>query len=344
MDDHLFCLPLPQHIEDIDGAARSQSSRSCADALFAEAPTRDPLILIERLALPARAIVARWHTAAQSGAAASGGSERNTEYDVYFGVQRHLGGDPLVCLCEAALVAYYRLMLDSLRGHSLGPVELAHLQGTFEAIISSLAGTPVPAPADPMATGASTGTRMAAPVDAMVRWKLGHHAFFVLIQMLIVAHARLAAALNQGHLGVAHEAFSLSTRLWWGTAATFRYTADFDADDYENIVRPSMSPPFLKEGFSGLFSPDHSHLLRIVKSIRPSLQALPEALCRDHQLYLEGLDVMYEAHAFVCEQFVGGGRSLKGGSYKDPSTSAPNIIRRDLKSRTMLLAGGRSSK
>lgn len=340
MEDHLLCLPLPQHIEDLDGAARSEGLRGCAAALFAEAPTRDPLLLIERLAAPARSVIARWRVVVESGAAASGGLERHLEYDDYFGVQRLSVGEPLVSLGEATLVVYYRLMRDSLRGHSLTPAELANLQGAFEAIISTLAGAPVPAPADPTAPGSSTGARSEVPVDAILRWKLGHHGFFVLIQALILAHARLAAAINQRHLQPALEAFSLVTQLWWGTAAAFRYTADFNAEDYDRVVRPSMSPPFLKEGFSGLFSPDHAHLLRAVKSLRPSFRALPEELGREHQLYLQALDVVYETHAFVCERFVGGGQSLKG-SYRDPDAGAPTIIRRDLKSRALRSAGGR---
>lgn len=345
MESPILCLPLPQHLEGIDGSARSDVMVSATHGItrdfFAETPTRDPLLLTERLASSALSITTRWRVATQPGPAASGSSERQIEYDGYFGVQRLTEADPLVSLGEATLVVYYRLMLDSLRGHSLSAVELADLHGAFEATVSILTGTLASAPMDPADPPSPAGAPPGTSVDAMLRWKLGHHTFFILIQALIIVHARLAAALELRRLPQAQEAFSLATRLWRGTAAAFRYTGDFTAEDYEQIVRPSMRPPFLKDGFSGFFSADHAYLLRAIKSLQPILQELPPELEQEHQSYLRALDAAYEAHAFVCERFVGEGKSLKG-SLKDPYASAPTVIRRDLKSRALAGAGGRS--
>lgn len=339
MAETILCLPLPQHLDGVDSTPRPDAARRALGALFDGAPTRDPRLLIERLEAPARAIVARWRTAVESGAAPGSGSERHQEYEAYFGVQRLAGGDPLASLGEAALVAYHRLLLDSLRGCSLGSVELSLLQGTFEEIAATLGGAPDPSLAEPVVPGSWAGARSEAPVDAMVRWKLGHQAFFVLIQASIAAHTQLAVALRERQHRPAAEALSLATRLWWGTAAAFRYTGDFSADDYERVVRPSMSPPAMKHGFSGLLSVDHAYLLRAVKALRPALQELPEELGREHRLYLQALDAAYEAHAFVCERFVGCAQSLKG-SHQDPQASAPTILRREFKSRALRNAGG----
>lgn len=339
MHEQIVCLPLPQHIEGVDLTERSDAARRILGALLSDASRGDPLPSMEHLASPTLSIAERWRAEIARGAAFTGGWERYTEYDGYFGVHRLAGEDPRACLAEAVLVAYHRLHRDSLRGHSLSPAELVDLQQAFEATFSTLAGVAISPPRDLLAPREPAGTLSGAPEDALLRWKTGHHAFFVLIQALIIAHVRLAATLRVGHIEPAREAFALAALLWRGAAASFRYTGDLTVEGYENVVRPSMRPPFLKEGFSGFFSVDHAHLLRVVKSSRSLFLGLSPELHLEHRLYLEALDTAYEAHAFVCEQFVGEGQSLKG-SRKDPSASAPTVIRRDLKKRALWNAGG----
>lgn len=99
-----------------------------------------------------------------------------------------------------------------------------------------------------------------------------------------------------------------------------------------------MSPPCLKDGFSGFFSSDHVSLIRILKGLRPALQRLPPELGAAHRSYLHALDVAYEAHAFVCEVFVGNRSSLRGGQ-QERAAAGHSFIRHTLKPRTLAAAG-----
>lgn len=336
MQTHLLWLPPAQRLEGIDVTTRSTREGGEPAASLTEAQAVDPLHWANRLAPAALAVIAEWRDSPP--VAAAGGSERHIEYDGYFGVRRLAGDNHSSSIGKAALVAFYRVMTDALRGHSLRPADLADLQAAFHTT-STLVSVPQPIASGAAAPLSSPAEPPRLPVDALLRWKLGHHAFFVMIQALIIVHARLAFALRAQRLSEAGEALSQAARLWWGTAAAFRYTADFTAEDYEELVRPSMRPPFLKEGFSGFFSSDHSYLIRALKLLQPSLQRLPAELGDAHRHYLRSLDDAYEAHAYVCEQFVGMGHSLRQGHQERPS-SAPTIIRRDLKERTLLCAGG----
>lgn len=263
------------------------------------------------------------------------------EYDNHFGVWRVAGEDPLSALGEATVVAYYRWSLDSLRGHSLKPAEIEALNTAFAAALSLVAWVPSLVLSEPDETLAWSTAPSEPLIDALHRWKIGHHVFFVLIQALLLSHTRLAVALDQKDGPAAREAFSISTKLWWGTAAAFRYTADFPATDCQNLLRPSTSPPFLMEWFSSFFSSDHAYLIRALKLLQPSLRALPPEFSQDHRWYLQALDATYEAHACGCETFVGEGHSLRAEHHDHPA-DGPAFIRHTLKRRTMAAAGHRA--
>lgn len=337
----ILCLPSPQDLQSQGSFARSACPPDSMGTFFAEA-IEDPLILAQRLALPALSIIARWDAVRRSvadigpppRAATDRAVERQLEYDDYFGVLRLANADPLVSLSEATVVAYYRLIGDSLCGHSLSEAEFADLHSAFAAILCSIAA----APAASLGVHESPAGQPAKSMNPLRRWKLGHHVFFILIQALIVAHERLAAALARGYVAAAQAAFALLTCLLRGTVTAFRYTADFTSEDYEHIVRPTMAPPFLKDGFTGFFSADHVYLLRCIKLLRLSPQTLNPELGEAYQLYLQTLDTMYEAHAYVCERFVGPGKSLKSQA-QDALTSAPTILRNTLKPRALKIAG-----
>jgi hypothetical protein len=329
MSAPVLWLPSAQNLEGVDLGARRG-----AETTPLEAPSRATLHLARSLAPGALSILEEW-SARSPDAASVEGPERHIEYDGYFGVRRVADADPLFALHEAAVVAHYQWTRDGLRGQSLSPVEIEHLHGAFEATFSFVAGTSAAESAEPPAW---SGPPPEGPVDALLRWKIGHHVFFVLTQALILVHTQLAVALDREDIEVARQALSVGTRLWLGTAAAFSYTGDFSADDYENIVRPSMSPPFLKDGFSGFFSSDHVYLIRALKRLQPLLQRLPPELGPDHRSYLQALDDAYEAHALVCEAFVGTGHSLRGNQ-RDRQAIGPTFIRKTLKSRTMAAAG-----
>lgn len=48
-----------------------------------------------------------------------------------------------------------------------------------------------------------------------------------------------------------------------------RFTADFAPEAYTGTVRPSMMPPAMPPGFSGVQGPDHRMLVRLYRRMRP---------------------------------------------------------------------------
>ncbi|MGB0679457.1 MAG: hypothetical protein ACPGUV_07345, partial [Polyangiales bacterium] len=178
-----------------------------------------------------------------------------------------------------------------------------------------------------------------ADVDPMLRWRRGHFMFFALIQALIVTHHWLVLSLRQHRMQSAREALELATDLWWASAAAFRFASDFSGEAYAEVIRPSMSPPFVREGFSGLLFADHSYLLRQLRQTRPLIERLPAPLHAQHRQYMWGLNAMYESHAYVCERFVGDEASLRGGDKKD-ALGAVSVIRGALRKRTLMSVGG----
>lgn len=358
-------IPLAQRLEEAmavtndppeQRAVRGLSPELSLDALIATAQSLDPAALL---------IGEAWDSRHQA-AAVPASSQRQIEYDSYFNVSRRSDVEPLVALGEAAVVAYQRMVMNLQQGSSLRPPALGALRSAF-AVVFAWTAVELPAEftsaieppdgADPQCgrplvqplvepTGNQPGNQPGEPpgepsgarIDALLRWKLGHHSFFVLIQALIAVHQRLAATLNRQQWAQAEVVFAHATRLWEGTVAAFQCAGDFAAEDYEGIVRPSMSPPLQREGFSGFFSSDHVTLIHVLKGLRPALQRLPSELLAAHQAYLRALDAAYEAHACVCEFFVGAGSSLRSG-HLDRSASGPSFIRHSLKPRTLAAAG-----
>ncbi len=176
------------------------------------------------------------------------------------------------------------------------------------------------------------------PLEALRRWENGHHLFFVLTQTLIVIHKRLERSLTDRDWRAASEHLADATQLWWASAAAFHFASDFTPAAFDTIVRPSMAAPHERDGFSGLLSADHGHLLKLLKSLKPLLKLLPPELAGRHRTYLWGLDAVYESHAMVCEIHVGGKPSLKMELARTEAP-APEAIR-NLKSRTLEFAGG----
>lgn len=341
----MLWIPPAQSFEDALLAERIERTARTAERLLLRSPALVRSSSPRSLGAEAHSILARWEILGAEPAVPTG-MDRYVEYDVYFSIRRRTDREPLTALGEAAVVAYHRLLVDMHQGTRLEPHELGRIERAFAAIFALLsldvdadsARTSDTMPVPVAFHGSTHDEHTRGPIDALLRWRLGHHSFFVLIQVLMVVHLRIATSLNRYDLAAAAGALALAAGLWEGTAAAFRFAADFASDDYENIVRPSMSPPFLKEGFSGFFSADHVGLIRILKGLRPALQQLPPELGAVHQTYLRALDLAYEAHACVCENFVGAGSSLRGGQ-RENSASGPAFIRHTLKPRALASAG-----
>lgn len=149
-------------------------------------------------------------------------------------------------------------------------------------------------------------------MDPHRRWRVGHQVFFVLTQSIIVALQSFRTAMADEDLFAARRGLRLAARLLTGSAAAFVFTAEFSAGQYREAVRPSMEPPLVDAGFSGLLSPDHIYLVRLFAQLRPVLRALPAELADDHRGFVRCLEAVYESHKYVCRRFGGGsGVSLR---------------------------------
>jgi hypothetical protein len=170
-------------------------------------------------------------------------------------------------------------------------------------------------------------------IDPIERWICGHHVFFVLVQGLLAAHTWFARALSDGRRHEAVENLALTTDLWWAAAAAFRFAGDFPRAAYIEIVRPSMAPPHVSEGFSGLAFAEHRLLITLLQSLRPQLEALPTELHAQRERYMWAFNTMYESHAYVCAHFVEEGASLRGRAVRRQPNAAAAIVRGHLKRR-----------
>lgn len=145
--------------------------------------------------------------------------------------------------------------------------------------------------------------------QAMSRWHVGHHAFFVLLQGIVLTHRRLESALISGDMVGARRALALATRMLDGSAAAMRFAGDMPSECYL-AVRESMTPPNVPTKFSGLWSIDHCAMIDGLKALRARMADNGKSLEVELQTWHDALDRIYTAHACVCEYFVGNGPSL----------------------------------
>jgi hypothetical protein len=147
---------------------------------------------------------------------------------------------------------------------------------------------------------------MVAAVNSLARWRIGHHLFFILIQGLVLALRRFEFALEVGSTQDAASRLESATSLLWASAIAMRFAGDFDPDEYNYDVRPTMAPPQVPDGFSGLLSQDHHVMIEILKRLRPVFAAPPLGLERSRDRFVAALDSAYRCHIFVCRRFAGG--------------------------------------
>lgn len=144
---------------------------------------------------------------------------------------------------------------------------------------------------------------------ALARWLAGHHAFFLLLQGIILAHRRVEEALADGDEIAARRALAQATRMLEGSAAAMLFAGDMPAECYV-VVRESMTPPNVPHKFSGLWSVDHRAMIDGLRALRALAGGLAGPLRAEWDAWKDALDRTYAAHACVCEHFVGDGPSL----------------------------------
>lgn len=151
---------------------------------------------------------------------------------------------------------------------------------------------------------------------AIRRWKLGHHVFHLHLVVMNTHLTQLRRAVADEEWPTTRSLLATLTRLYDAATACMRYAADFPQTEYENLIRPSMEPPWLNPGFSGKFNTDHERMLALLQSVRsPLKQAVrsgdvpPQVACAATELW-RAQSRNRANHKLICEQFVPGGQSL----------------------------------
>ena len=92
------------------------------------------------------------------------------------------------------------------------------------------------------------------------------------------------------------------------SSAALRLTGDFAADIYDQVIRPTMAPPFMPDSFSGLFSSDHRVLVSRLRHLRPVLDSGDGKLAQARSEMAASFAAVYDSHIAVCSRFVGADR------------------------------------
>ncbi|MGW1073370.1 hypothetical protein [Streptomyces sp. NPDC002537] len=226
----------------------------------------------------------------------------DAEYDRYFGILRH-----------PARPGTARLRAGVLR-------DLPHtrLGEDQRAVLVSglwLASRAVEARAD-----AGFGT---APVDglpdALCRWKLGHQLFHLLLTAMNTALDDALAATRGAAWPELVAAMGELRLLYDAATAAMDYAADFPAATYRDEIRPTMEPPYMPPGFSGVFNRDHRAMVRRMRGLERSVRILPQDIPDPGTVRTihRGAAALRAAqrrnrrhHGRICERCVPGGASL----------------------------------
>ena len=144
----------------------------------------------------------------------------------------------------------------------------------------------------------------------MCRWRLSHHAFFVLLQGLILSQRNLKQSLLEHDLVQARIHLRRIVSMLQASSASMRLAGGMSSERYEEI-RTLMKPPHVSPGFSGLWSPDHRLMIEELRQLKPLLSAaFPDEQDEDVMRWHDIVGEVYGAHAHVCEHFVGNSPSL----------------------------------
>ena len=221
-------------------------------------------------------------------------------HDQFFGVFRALGTAPEL-FAHAILVGYRDILREVLEsGTSLTDEQWGDLRWGLEEAIRFAAAVPGldrrPLPPPPAGR---------VRPDPHRRWRVGHHAFFPLIQSVVVGLNCFETALLAEDERAAAEALRFATAAMSASASAMRFASDFPPAQYGGVVRRAMAPPFLPVGLSGVMSEDHVQLIRCFHALHELLPTLTGELAELRDRFVDVVETVYVAHTGVCARFEG---------------------------------------
>ncbi|OLF11284.1 hypothetical protein [Actinophytocola xanthii] len=151
---------------------------------------------------------------------------------------------------------------------------------------------------------------------AVLRWKLGHQLFHLHLAAMNTLLDSAANALRGARWGELAETFDELRVLYDAATATMHYAADFPRALYEQVIRPSMAPPFTSPGFSGTLNREHEQMIDRLRELRRRTKelrrhgGLPDLVHAAAGRLLAAQSRNRRDHVFVCTRFVPEGTSL----------------------------------
>jgi plasmid stability protein len=244
--------------------------------------------------------------------AANGDDAEHVEHDRYFRVTR-VKHRPSFAFVRGLLQTHSWAHENGLAmGVSiLDPVEWQEMFAGLDALLRYAAG-------DRLKEGVPVVLRSAprhtpAGYDPERRWLIGHQLFFALLQGVIVGlNCYLGSSATDGGdpdseaAADADGAVRVAAAFMRSSAAAIKFTADFGPVDYDARIRPAMSPPSVREGFSGLQTRDHAYLVGLFARLRTTAAAHGQGPAGEaFEQFVEATVTAYEAHKFICARFGG---------------------------------------
>ncbi|MGW1196620.1 hypothetical protein ACWD4B_12350 [Streptomyces sp. NPDC002536] len=151
---------------------------------------------------------------------------------------------------------------------------------------------------------------------ALRRWKLGHQLLHLLLTAMNIDLDRCLSAVQGSVWHQLADSMAEVRLLYDAATAAMEYAADFPAAAYRDEIRPTMEPPHMPPGFSGVFNRDHRAMVRRLRDLERAVQEL----LRDTSVpgtVLRGAAALRAAqrrnrrhHGRICERCVPGGASL----------------------------------
>ncbi|NEQ97348.1 MAG: siderophore biosynthesis protein [Cyanothece sp. SIO2G6] len=170
--------------------------------------------------------------------------------------------------------------------------------------------------------------------SAQQTWKGFHWSFFMNVQGLLMCLRRFEEAIALNNIPAAQVELDTATTLMLAAGASMELAGSFSAQEYEAIVRPSMTPPHVEsDNFSGLMSWEHAVLVQLWKRLSPTFAALPSALHPHHSRFVTAYGKLARAHKAVCKKFGGD----EGGSIRFERSTATDTLEKFGRVRTQTL-------
>ena len=260
-----------------------------------------PLLRALQAEIPARDAIVQADQAPEPQPAAGRLPANESAHDRYFHVCR-ISNPESTDFLRGVVVA--TLLFHTEMSADYGPADARRFEAVglgFAALLGEIGGIRV-APVE------QTAREPFVPppeLDPRRRWMVGHQIFATLTQGIIFALQECERAIHESNTPHARDSLEIAADLLMASAAAFRFAADFPPSAYSDVIRPSMMPPHLGEGFSGVLSADHRQLVAVLLRTRPLMDDAAIRFAPQHQRLTAALNHVYDHHKFVCAEFDG---------------------------------------